>query len=188
MLDIEELEDDCGPIKKKKASLIGKFKPTQTKKIRDANLLAVFLLAQGRNQEAKKLLVSYACNIPISEIYFERWEAACQAIVMLSLLYRGDSTNEADRLRRLVLNDEIFLTEGPKESLFFSLLKQYECELKNDAFELQKSELLSLYGQYYQIFAYYFLVGSEYNFKAEDIELAGEKCEEILCELNRLLV
>ena len=62
MLEIEILDDDCGPIKRKKASLLEKFKPTQTKQIEEANLLAVYLLAQDRYEEAKKLLQSYAAG------------------------------------------------------------------------------------------------------------------------------
>ena len=103
---------------------------------------------------------------------------------MLSLLEKSDDPDEAARLKDLVLEEEIFLTEGPKESLMFSYLKQYETDLKANASELPKGELLSLYGMYYQIFAYYCLVGSDYKLKIKDTELASTKCAEILSELK----
>ena len=184
MLDIEIFENDCSAIKRKKKSLLEKFKVTQTKQIEEANLLAVYLLSLGRKKEAKKLLLSYACNIPYSETYFERWEAACMALMLLSGL---ESTEEAKRLRSIMLKEEVLLTEGPKISLFFSFLKQYESDLREISEDIPKGESLKLYGYYFQLFKYYIFVAKEFDFKECDIKLAKEKQLETSESICRLL-
>jgi hypothetical protein len=159
MLNVVDEEIDNAFLRRKKKSVRNKFKPTQSKTIEEANLLCVWLIVVGRKREAYDLLKSYATEIPYDEFRWERWEATCKAILLLSYLEQEKGNIEqSNRLNSIVLNQDYVVGDHyeDRRKLFWEHVKGYNsvpgmiepCALKHN-------DLCIIYAEHFQEFMYF---------------------------------
>ncbi len=159
MLNVVDEKKDNAFLRRKKKAVLNKFKPTQSKTIEETNLLCVWLIVIGRKNEAYDLLKSYATKIPYDEFRWERWEAACKAILLLSYLEqeKGDK-EESNRLNSIVLNQDYVVGEHyeDRQKLFWEYVEGYNSVPGMiDPCELKHNDLCIIYAEHFQEFMYF---------------------------------
>lgn len=106
-IEIEQSNEDTAFIKRKKASVSKKYGPTRSKSIEEANELAVYLFALGRLEEAEVLLKSFSEKSPFVHPRYERWEAACYAMLLQAHIMKlVGNEREFERLVGKSCNDQ----------------------------------------------------------------------------------
>lgn len=157
MLILVDDGQDNSFLKRKKKSIRNKFKPTQSKTIEEANLLAVYLILLARDDEAYKLLKSYAEEIPYNEHRWHRWEATCKAILLLSYLEKSTGNNkESERLCKVVLNRDYEAGRDDKLRLFWETVEGFngaQSIIQREG--LKQNDTCIIYAETYQLFLYF---------------------------------
>lgn len=190
MLKLIETESDNAFLRRKKKSLSKKFKPTQSKTIEEANALAVYLIVLERLDEAHQLLASYAEQIPYVEHRWERWEATCKAILLLSFLESGkDNETESNRLCQIVLNQDYEIGRDDKQKLFWETIEGFNAaQSLIDHEELGQNDICMIYAETFQSFIYFQQLGSAFGiFKETDNLVTQSNMTDLKAKLSSAL-
>lgn len=105
-ITIIEHPQDSAFIKRRKKSLLKKYSPTRSRSLEEANHLAVYLYSLERSDEAEQLLDSYCEYSPFEKPRYERWEAACFAMLFNAhIKQEKGAQDESKRLLKKVDNE-----------------------------------------------------------------------------------
>lgn len=106
MIAIEENDLDTKFVARRKTAVLKKYKPTNSRSLEEANELAVYIYSLNREDETEKLLESYCEESPFVNPRFERWEAACFAMLFnADLKKKKGNIEEYERLMAIIIND-----------------------------------------------------------------------------------
>ena len=191
MLTLVDNDQDNAFLKRKKKSIRNKFKPTQSNTIEEANLLAVYLVVIGRTDEAHKLLKSYAEEIPYDEHRWERWEATCKAILLLSSLEQNlGNKQESERLCKIVLNNDYEVGGDDKIKLFWKAIEGFNAaQLIIECEELKQNDTCKIYAETYQSFLYFEQLSPHFGvFKQSDGLVLQANIADLKSKLSYALV
>ena len=136
-LAIKKSEHDNHFLARSKATLLANFKLSNANQVHQAALVANYLVALDRYQEATELLESY---VPLLKFQSDRqdiWSLGGQGVVLLSYLYqkRGDS-EKAEELLDTIRKEDII--EGGLAEFFAEELEDHDERMQYAASESQK--------------------------------------------------
>lgn len=175
-IDIKIIESDSKSLKRKKESVSKKYSPTRSKSLEAANELAVILFSLGRKDESLEMLKSYSEKSPLEVPRYERWEAACYAMLLQSHIEKI-SGNELEFQRLLdQVNNECFnpnswFTENDFDEFINSTrtgVDHIDGATRGEKLQVRTEGVLAL------LYAYYFWSKRwpEFSRRASEIELA----------------
>ena len=112
MIDVSENETDSTFLKRRKRVVLKKYSPTKSKSLEEANELAVYIYATDRAEEAEQLLDSYSEKSPWENPRYERWHAACYAM-LFSAYFKKKKGNFVEHRRLVSIAQNIYFDPIP---------------------------------------------------------------------------
>ena len=153
MIAIKHGSNDCKFIKRRKTSVLMKYKNTHSRSIEEASELSVYLYAVGDVKQAEELLESFCEQSPFNQFKPQRWEAVGEAILFNAYIKSEKNPTESKRLIDLIKANNYSPIPGNDNEYLGRLFEAIDTTPSMQAL-YTKHELCQVYAQRYLQFIY----------------------------------
>ena len=161
MISIKQGSNDCTFIKRRKTSVLKKYKNTHSRSIEEASELSVYLYAVGDEKQAEELLESFCEQSPFDQFRPQRWEAVGEAILFNAYIKNEKNPTESKRLINIIKANNYSPIPGSDNDYLGRLFEAIDTTPSMQGL-YTKHELCQVYAQTYLQIIYAKLMLTEY--------------------------